>query len=334
MSLAIFHKLLAIFLTSALGWVVARAGWLGRAGDGSDPARVLSNAAFYLFIPALLFRATARLDFETLPWRTLAAFFGPAMLLAALVYAWQRHAVSHGRASAGDGVAAPSVRAITAAFGNTVQIGIPVALALFGEAGLGVHMMIVGLHALVLLTLLTALVELDLARERSRSAGASPRLASMLASTARATVIHPVVLPVLAGIGWNLTGLALPPVVDEVLLLLGSAVVPLCLVLLGMSLAYHGLRGGVRGAARLAALKLLGLPALVLPVAHWGFGLGGLPLAVVVMIAALPAGSNALIFAQRYRTLEREVTAAMVFSTLAFVLTAPLWLLLLRWLGW
>jgi len=51
-----------------------------------------------------------------------------------------------------------------------------------------------------------------------------------------------------------------------------------------------------------------------------------------VMMAALPVGSNALIFAQRYRTLEAETTAATVFSTLAFVVTAPLWLALLAWL--
>jgi len=44
------------------------------------------------------------------------------------------------------------------------------------------------------------------------------------------------------------------------------------------------------------------------------------------MMAALPVGSNALIFAQRYRTLEGETTAATVFSTLAFVVSAPMWL--------
>jgi malonate transporter and related proteins len=50
---------------------------------------------------------------------------------------------------------------------------------------------------------------------------------------------------------------------------------------------------------------------------------------VLVMLAALPVGSNALIFAQRYKTLQAEATAAIVFSTLAFVLTAPWWLAVL-----
>jgi predicted permease len=138
-----------------------------------------------------------------------------------------------------------------------------------------------------------------------------------------------VVLPVLLGLTWNLLGLGLPGLVDEVLKLLGSAVVPLCLVLIGLSLAYYGLQGSVRGALGVSVLKLLGLPALVLVVAHWGFGLSGLPLSVLVMMAALPVGSNALIFAQRYEMMQAEATAAIVFSTLAFVLSAPLWLALL-----
>jgi hypothetical protein len=50
---------------------------------------------------------------------------------------------------------------------------------------------------------------------------------------------------------------------------------------------------------------------------------------VVVMMAAMPVGSNALIFAQRYRSGEAEATAAIVVSTLAFTATAPLWLALL-----
>ena len=118
--------------------------------------------------------------------------------------------------------------------------------------------------------------------------------------------MHPVVLPVLAGLAWNLTGLGLHPIVDESLLTLGAAVVPMCLVLIGVTLAAYGVRGRLRGALWLSVVKLLLLPAVVLVVAHWGFGLTGLPLAVVVMMAALPAGSNALIFSQRYETLQAE----------------------------
>jgi predicted permease len=325
MSLPVFLKLLAIFIVVAIGYLAGRLRWLGE----NDPARVLGNAAFYLFVPALLFRTTSRLDLAGMPWGTLLAFFVPVLALLIGVYAWQRPRVRGGTLA----TAAPSVRAISASFGNTVQVGIPLATALFGEAGLSIHVAIVSLHALTLLTVLTALVELDLAHERVRQGHSSAHLGRTLARTARNTIIHPVTLPVLAGLAWNLSGLAMPTVLDEVLVQLGLPVVPLCLVLIGMSLAYYGIQGAVRGAVVISVLKLLVLPALVLVVGHWGFALSGLPLAVVVMAAALPIGSNALIFAQRYTALEAEATAAIVLSTCGYMLTAPLWLWLPSRLG-
>jgi predicted permease len=232
--------------------------------------------------------------------------------------------------------AAPATRAVTATFANSVQLGIPMAAALFGEAGLALHIALVSLHALVLLSLATALAEGALARERARAAGGGS-LARTLMQTARQTVVHPVVLPILAGLAWNLTGLGLHPVVDEVLALLASAVVPLCLLLIGLSLAAYGLKAHWRGAIGLVLVKLFVAPALVLVVGQAVFGLQGLPLAVIVMLAALPVGSNALIFAQRYRgetgTLEAEATAAIVVSTVAFVGTAALWLAVLGLVG-
>jgi malonate transporter and related proteins len=341
MSSLIFFKLLTIFFIVALGWVAGQRRWLGpgtKAGDaGPDPARVMSNAAFFIFIPALLFRTTARIDISALPWATLAAFFVPVMAVLVAVYAWQKVRNSNSKRNSNQrgnaDAAVPSVRAISATFGNTVQVGIPMAAALFGDAGLPIHIAVVSLHALSLLTVCTALVELDLARSRALQNDAKSHLGSTLLATARNTIIHPVVLPVLAGLLWNATGWRLPLVVDEVLLTLSQAVVPLCLVLIGLSLAYNGVRGGVKGALALSVLKLLVLPAVVLVVSHWGLGLNGLPLAVVVMAAALPVGSNALIFSQRYNSLQTEVTAAMVFSTVAFLFTAPAWLLVLRWVA-
>lgn len=326
MSAAVLGKLLAIIVTIGLGWVAGRLRWLGDAQ--ADPARILSNAAFFIFVPALLFRTTARVDLGALPGGILLAYFVPTLGMLLVVYGvqqWRR------RRQVPMAPAAPAVRAMSVTYGNAVQMGIPVSAAMFGEAGLGIHLMLVSVHGLILLSVLTALVEHDLARDKARHSERSS-LRQTLRTTLRNTIIHPVVLPVLAGLAWNLAGLGLPGVIDEVLQLLGSAVVPLCLVLIGLSLAYYGMQGHVRGALGVTLLKLLGLPALVLGVAHWGFGLAGLPLSVVVMLAALPVGSNALIFAQRYKTMQAEATAGIVFSTLGFVLTAPLWLALLGWL--
>ena len=49
------------------------------------------------------------------------------------------------------------------------------------------------------------------------------------------------------------------------------------LSLIGISLAYYGVAGRWRAALGFATAKLFVLPTLVLAVAHWGFGIGGLP---------------------------------------------------------
>jgi len=324
MSPLVFVKLFAIFAVVAIGWAVARSGRLG----GGDPSRVIAGAAFYIFVPALLFRTSARTDFARLDVRIVLAFFVPTIVVLLLVYVTLRFA-----RDAAAVPAAPSVRAITASFGNAVQIGIPLAAALYDEAGLALHVTLVSLHALILLTILTALVELDLARAKRRSAAGGGHLLGTLATTARNTVIHPVVLPVLAGLAWNVSGLPLPGFADEILATLGQAVVPVCLVLIGVSLAHYGVRGSLRGAALLSLVKLVVQPLAVLLFARLVLGLDGVPLAIVVMMAAVPVGSNALIFAQRYETLAAETSTAIVVSTLAFVATAPLWLAVLHAIG-
>ena len=323
MSSLVFAKLVVIFLVVAAGWGVARLRLLGPG----DVARTLSNAAFYVFVPALLFRTTARIDFAALDGRTQLGFFVPTLALLGAVYLVTK---VRGQGRAPGRAAWPSVLAITAVFGNSVQIGIPLAAALFGDAGLGLHVSILSLHALILLTVLTALVELDLARERRRDEPGRAPLWHLLLTTARNTVVHPVVLPVLAGLAFNLTDAVLPTVADEFLLMLGQAVVPLCLVLIGVSLAQYGVRGAVRGAIAVSVVKLVVQPAVVLALAHAAFGLRGVPLAVVVMMAALPVGSNALVFAQRYQARQAETSTAIVVSTLAFVVTAPVWLAVLH----
>jgi predicted permease len=233
-------------------------------------------------------------------------------------------------------VAAPAIRAVSVSFGNTVQLGIPIVVALFGEAGLAVHVAIVSLHAVTLLTIVTVLVELDLARANGGHEGSGanegPGIGATALSTARRAIIHPVVLPVLLGLAANIAGVPLPGPVDDVLVTLGQAVVPLCLLLIGLSLAHYGVRGVGWPALWLSAGKLVVQPALVLAAAY-AAGLRGTPLSVTVLCAALPIGSNPLLFAQRYAALEAETTAALVASTLAFVATAPAWLFVTAVLG-
>jgi malonate transporter len=325
MSLAVFYKFLVIVAIVLLGLLIGKLRWLGEG----DVGRVLSNVTFTVFAPALLFRTATRIDFGSLPWSTLLAYFGTVVAFMLVVYVVERRRERPGF----DRPAVPAVRAISSTFGNTMQVGVPIATALFGEAGLALHLAIVSLHSLTLMTLLTVLVESDLARAHARNAGSNIKLGAMLFSTVRNTIIHPIVLPVLCGLAWSLAGGTIAVPVDEFLVILGQPVVPLSLFAIGVSLAHSGVRGAMLQAVKVSVLKLLVQPALVLLVGHWLFGLSGLPLMVVVICAALPTGNNATMFSIRYRTLEQEVNTIVVFSTVAFVAAVPLWLYVVGWVA-
>lgn len=325
MSTAILLQLLALLTVAACGYLATRMNLIGAPGA----SRVLSNAAFSIFAPALLFRVTATTDLATMPRTLLLAYFVPMLLIMAAVRWGMR-----GRPALHP--AAPATVAVTVGFGNSVQVGIPVAATLYGDEGLKLHLALVSAHALVLLGTATCWAEFDLARAAARDAGASASWRNVWATlrrTVRQAVIHPVVLPVLLGFAWNLAGLPMPALMELTLQMLGQAVVPLCLLLIGVSMAEFNLRGALGPALLMSAAKLLLMPVLIGGVAALGFGLSGTPLAVVVMAAALPAGSNALLFAQRYRTLEAQATATVVISTAAYVFTVPLCLWGLAWHG-
>lgn len=295
------EKLLPIFLLAMAGFLFGRS----KAFDSGQVTRGISNVAFYLFVPALLFRTTARIDLASLELRALAAFFVPSVLLLLTVASIEKRRNMPAELA--------NVRALAATFGNTVQIGIPVALAVYGEAGLAIHATIIAVHALVMLSTATILMEWA-RRDRARPLSIDSVVMPML----RQTLIHPVILPVVAGFAWNVLGLPLPGPVDATLVTLAQAAAPLCLVLIGLSMAHYGVVGSVRPAIALSTVKLLLQPTLVAVAAFWILPLERSTAAVTVLCAALPIGANPLLFAQRYGVAERETTAAIVISTIAY----------------
>ncbi len=92
----------------------------------------------------------------------------------------------------------------------------------------------------------------------------------------------------------------------------------MALVLVGVTLAQTAIGPHLRGALVISVLKTILHPLLM-----WGagraLGLTGLPLAVMVVAAALPVGANVFLFSQRYKKAEDLVTASVAVSTLMAV---------------
>jgi predicted permease len=101
---------------------------------------------------------------------------------------------------------------------------------------------------------------------------------------------------------------------------MGNAFGPLALLLVGISVAYTPVRGQLRQALGIVALKNVLHPLLMLAMGLL-FGLHGLQMAVMVVAASLPIGANVLLFSQRYGVAEDLMATAMALSTVLGLVT-------------
>ena len=302
----VFTSLVPVVLFIALGFVAARAAWI-RAAAVKD----LSNLVFMVLTPALLFRTMSTVHIETLDFGPVGIYFAAAALVFGATLALQGF------------TPLAAARGLAYTFGNTIMIGVPLIGLAFGEAGLVTLFTLISVHALVLLTGATVVFELAAARERAHTPGQPPP--HMLRTVLQAVqngILHPVPLPIIAGLLFAQTGLQLPAVVDKPLQLLGQALGPLALLLVGVTLAFSKIGSGLWPALRVALVKSLVFP-LVLAVLGLVLGFGGPALAVLVVTASLPIGANVFLFAQRYDVAEAEVTASIAVSTAMALATLP-----------
>lgn len=311
----VFVSLTPVFLLIAVGFAAGRREWI-RAGAVRD----LSNLVFLLLIPALLFRTMSNVHVEQLDLRPLAAYFLAALALLAASMVWR-------------GFNCRSVvLGLAGVFSNMVMIGITLIGLAYGQAGVVTLLTLVSVHALILLTVGSIVLELAAARAARASGGEAPHVLATAWSAFKGSLIHPIPLPILSGLLFAQSGWTLPGVVDKPLQLLGNAFGPLSLVLVGVSLARTPMAGHWRPALVVTLSKNLVLPLLV-GLSAWAFGITGLPLTVMVVAAGLPIGANVFLFAQRYNVVQDLTTASMGVSTVMSLFTLSLLMVIMSWLG-
>jgi predicted permease len=310
----VLSSLLPVVLLIAVGFVAGRARWMR-----PESVRDLSNLVFLVLTQALLFRTMSSVHLERLDMRPVFQYFVVAAVLffgMLLVYGRDSRA---------------SVLALAGIFSNTLMIGVPLIGLAYGEAGQVLLFTLISLHALVLLTMATLVLELQIAREQAAATGQQRRLWRTVGQAIRSALLHPVPLPILVGLLYAQTGWGLHPVVDKPLQLLGNAFGPIALVLVGITLSQTPMGKNLMAAVRLSLVKTVLHPALMLAVG-WALGLRGLALSVMVVAAALPIGANVFLFSQRYQKEEDTVTAAVAVSTLMSMVGISLTMGFLAWL--
>lgn len=308
-----------IFGLIAAGYAARAAGLLGDA-----VADALARFVFGIAVPLLLFRTLSRAEFgEASPFLLWAAYFGGACIVWPLGTLLARKLGGHDRRA---GV----VAGVAAGFSNTVFVALPAVERAYGPAGLAPLLVILSVHMPLMTAAGTLLLESASAADtRARTGVPAPRrpVGQILAGLARAFLKNAIILGILAGFGWRLTGLSIPPLLDEILASLAGTAGPLALFSLGMSLRRFGLRGDLGLAFALVALSLAVMPAAV-----WLIAAPLLPplwTKVAVLTAAAPSGVNAYLFATNVGAGEKLAASTTLLGTLLSVLTLSAWLVIL-----
>lgn len=269
---------------------------------------------FAVPLPALLFHMmSSRSKSALVDGRLLLAFFGGCIIVFFI-----GRLVGHFVFRL-DG-AAQSVFALGGVFSNNVLLGVPLARMTLGPEAMPSVALVLVFNALTLWTLVT--VSVEWARHGSFSV-------TGLGKTALMVLANPIVIGILCGTLFRLSGLDLPPLADTGLRIMGELAGPLALLVLGMGISEYGVRTGWR-----ESLAICGLKLIVQPVVVWGLALAlGLPpleRQVVVLLASLSVGANVYLMSTQFQTLQSTVASSLILSTLLAALTTPLSLALLR----
>jgi predicted permease len=303
------ETVLFVFSLVALGYLAGLTGYLRPAsGEG------ISEFAVNVSMPLLLFQTMVKSDFHGVtPWSLWGAYF------AAVAITWAAGHLVITRIFGRD-ARAGIVGGVSSAYSNVVLLGAPFILGVFGASGFEVLSLLVSVHLPIMMMASIVLFEMF-----GRGSGETVHPLRVVKSFLRRLFINPLIIGILAGLGWRLTGVPLPDLVERLVDTLADTAGPVALFAMGLSLRRFGISGNIRPALALSGLKLFLMPALVLAFV-WLLGLPPLTSKVAVVVAALPSGINSYLIAVQFNTGQALASNQMTLATASAVLTTSFWL--------
>lgn len=304
----IFLQTLPFFLLIGIGYGAAATGFFSEAAGAA-----LTRFVFYFALSAMLFRFSANLSFGEV---FDLAFIGVYLWATAFVYLIANAVALWRRLP----VAEAAVEAQCAVIGNIGFLGIPMLALLMGERAVGYIMMMLAVDLLVFGSLIVILITGS--RDQSMSWG-------IFRTVGRGLVTNPMLVSIFLGFGWSALAWPIPTPMNQFLALLGNAATPGALFAIGASLASKSAER-VSVAGWLSFAKLILHPAFIALAALVVWPLEPYAAAVMIASASLPTAGNIFMLAQHYGVAPQRVSATILISTAASILTVSL---VLAWLA-
>ncbi len=298
----IFLRILPFFLVIGCGYLAAAFRFFS-----SEATDWLSRFVFYFALSAMLFRFAATLPLpDIFDSRFALAYLSACVILYVLVIA-----VGLARR---EGLAVAALESQCAIIGNTGFLGLPMLVALLGNAAAGPVLLTLAIDLIIFSSLVVMIITVS--REGRFS------LTSVL-RVLGGVIRNPMVVSISAGIIWSAFRLPLIGPFDAFLELLAGAATPAALFAIGASLAFHK-AGRIGISLWLAGAKLVLHPLLVAAFALLVFSVDPFAAGVMIAAAAMPTAGNIFLLANHYRVAEARVSSVILFSTCASMVTLSL----------
>jgi predicted permease len=273
-----------VFGLAVVGFVWAKVGY-------DFNIAFITRLAMQVSMPALIFSVLSRIEMDPVAFRNLALaslVLYTAIGLVTVLLIW------------GSGLPR-RVYLAPILFGNTGNVGLPVALFAYGEQGLADAMVVFAVMAALSFTVGIWMVT-----------GRGSPLEAL-----KQPIFHAAALGLIfANQGWPV-----PDVVQQTLSLLGQIAIPLMLLMLGVAVAQLDVRD-IGRAASLSLAKLF-LCALVAVTVAGAFALEPVPAGALILQAIMPVAVTNYLLATRYDAHPEAVAGLVVVSTLISVLALP-----------
>ena len=285
LALTVLNITAPIFILAAVGYGWVKLGFEYRV-------EFVTRLAMTLSVPCLIFVAlmTADIDPQALGALSLASF--TAYGLVSIVFL----GIVKLRKLDTSTYLAPLV------FGNTGNLGLPLAMFAFGEEGLSYAVVVFAVMAILSFTIGVLVV----------AGGGSPIR----------VIKEPVVAATFLGALFLWQGWQTPIFLTNALELIGQMAIPIMLITLGVAIARLETNDMGR-AVWLSAIKVMVSAGAAWTAARW-FGLAPIPSAVLIVQLATPVAVTSYLLAKKYGHEAQPVAGLVVASTLLCVISLPL----------
>lgn len=300
--LDVFIRVLPFFALIGLGYGAGRTRFFPE-----EATAWLTKFVFYFALSAMLFRFAANLPMsQVFNGRLIAGYlWGTAFVYGiATAVAFLRNL----------DISTAAIEAQCAVIGNAGFLGLPMFAMLFGEASVGPVMLVLATDLIVFSSLIVILIN------GARDGRMSLRI---FRTIALGLLRNPMIMSISLGLTWSALSLPIPAPLNDFLSILGGAATPGALFAIGASLASKSAER-MEIAAWLSFCKLVLHPVFVALGVLFLFPLDAFSAAVVISAAALPVAGNVFMLAQHYGVAPHRVSAAILLSTVASVLSVPL----------